>query len=112
MSTLRRSLLRAGTALLGAASLVAVATPARAAVSLFCDSSAAHIACSVNGAPAGSTIHWTLDGNAAPAWDNITTIRFGCTPSVFTQIGVQVIAPGGATSTSSRGVRCTNNKPT
>jgi hypothetical protein len=64
-----------------------------------------------NGAAAGSTIHWTLNGNPISSWDNTAFIRFGCTRNVLYQIGVQVAAPSGETSTSTRGVRCTNNPP-
>jgi hypothetical protein len=111
MSALRRPLLRTGTAVVGTAALVAVASPANAAADLTCESGALHIACSVNGAAAGSTIHWTLNGNPISSWDNTAFIRFGCTRNVLYQIGVQVAAPSGETSTSTRGVRCTNNPP-
>lgn len=111
MTVVGRPLLRAGTALLGAAALVAVASPARAAADLSCLSSNRQIGCVVTGGPAGRTIHWTLNGTPVAAWDNLATIKFGCTPSSVYRVGAQLVAPTGETTSLLDAVPCSNRPP-
>jgi hypothetical protein len=111
MIAVGRPLLRAGTALLGAAALIAVAGPADAAGNLACLSSNRQISCVVTGGPAGRTIHWTLNGTPVPAWDNLATIKFGCTPSAVYRVGAELVAPTGETSSLLDVVPCSNRPP-
>jgi hypothetical protein len=110
MIAVGRPLLRAGTALLAAAALVAVAGPAEAA-DLACLSSNRQISCVVIGGPAGRTIHWTLNGTPVPAWDNLATIKFGCAPSSVYRVGAVLVAPTGETTSLLDAVPCSNRPP-
>jgi hypothetical protein len=94
-----RPLLRAGAALLGTAALIAVASPAHAA-DLACLSGNRQITCVAP--PLGGPIHWTLNGNPVPAWDNLARITFGCTPSVVYRVGVASLLEA---------VPCSNHAP-
>ncbi|MEN3356999.1 MAG: hypothetical protein V7637_981 [Mycobacteriales bacterium] len=110
MIAVGRPLLHAGAALLGAAALVAVAAPAEAA-DLACLSSNRQITCVATGGPAGRTIHWTLNGSPVPAWDNLATIRFGCTPGSVYRVGANMVAPTGETTSLLDAVPCSNRPP-